>query len=53
MRLLALTVLLLSVAPLGAQPLDTARIDAAVEAAIAKKGCPGAVVAVVHADRVV
>ena len=53
MRLLALTVLLLSVAPLGAQPLDTARIDVAVEAAIAKKGCPGAVVAVVHADRVV
>ena len=53
MRVLALAVLLLSVAPVGAQSLDTARIDAAVEAAIAKKGCPGAVVAVVHADQVV
>ncbi len=53
MRLLALAVLLLGAAPVGAQALDAARIDAAVEAAIAKKGCPGAVVAVVHADRVV
>ncbi len=34
-------------------PPDTARLDAAVEAALARGDCPGAVLLVVHADAVV
>ena len=45
--------LLLAAGPLAAQTLDAARIDEAVAESIAKKGCPGAVVVVVHADTVV
>ena len=52
MRLLTTALLFLAAGPLAAQTLDAARIDAAVAATIAKRGCPGAVVAVVHNDAV-
>ena len=53
MRPLTIALLFLAAGPLAAQTLDAARIDDAVAATIAKNGCPGAVVAVVHADTVV
>ena len=51
-RLLSLAVALVAISPAAAGgPLDA--IDGAVEAAIAKGQCPGAVVVVVHRDEVV